>query len=81
MEYFHFFGSRETPSCPTWYLIKGRFPFILRQDKSLGLEAGGRTHTWRQGPRPGGRNPDPRVGTQNLGAGTQNLEAGIRKLE
>ncbi|KAF3600708.1 hypothetical protein F2Q69_00037699 [Brassica cretica] len=74
-------GSRETPSCPSWYLIKGRFPFIIRQDKSLGLEAGGRTHTWRQGPRPGGRNPDPGVGTQNLGAGTRNLEAGIRKLE
>ncbi|KAF2542992.1 hypothetical protein F2Q68_00031390 [Brassica cretica] len=46
------------------YLIKGRFPFSLRQDKSLGLEAG----SWRQ-------HPDPRAGTRNLEAGTRNLEA------
>ncbi|KAF3602098.1 hypothetical protein F2Q69_00036368 [Brassica cretica] len=45
---------RETPSCPSWYLIKGRFSFILRRDKSLGLEAGG-------------RGPDPGVGTQTRG--------------
>ncbi|KAF2554603.1 hypothetical protein F2Q68_00015264 [Brassica cretica] len=56
---------REPPSCPSWYLIKGRFPFILRQDKSIGLEAGGRTQTRRQGPRPGGRNPE--AGTQTWG--------------
>ncbi|KAF3531737.1 hypothetical protein DY000_02040847 [Brassica cretica] len=57
------------------YLIKGRFPFILRQDKSLGLEVGG----WRQGPRPRGRDPDPGVGTRNLEAGTWKPEAGNRK--
>ncbi|KAF3595284.1 hypothetical protein DY000_02021246 [Brassica cretica] len=45
-----FLGSWETHSCPSWYLIKGRFPFILRQDKSFGLEAGGRTQARRQGP-------------------------------
>ncbi|KAF2615445.1 hypothetical protein F2Q70_00012261 [Brassica cretica] len=65
---------RETPSCPSWYLIKGRFPFILRQGKSLGLEAGGRTQTRRQGPRPGGRNPEP--GGKNPEPGGRNPEAG-----
>ncbi|KAF3514581.1 hypothetical protein F2Q69_00007511 [Brassica cretica] len=65
----------ETPSCPSWYLIKGRFPFILRQDKSLGLEAGGRTQTRRQGPRPGGRNPEP--GGKNPEPGGRNPEAGV----
>ncbi|KAF3540826.1 hypothetical protein F2Q69_00024241 [Brassica cretica] len=33
------------------------------------------------GSRPGGRDPDPGVGTRNLGVGTRNLEAGTRKLE
>ncbi|KAF3510430.1 hypothetical protein F2Q69_00007745 [Brassica cretica] len=65
---------RETPSCPSWYLIKGRFPFILRQDKSFALEAGGQTLTRRQGPRPGGRNPKPRG--RNLEAGTRRRELG-----
>ena len=61
MEYFLFFlGSRETPSCPSWYLIKGGFQFTLRQDKSLGLEP-------ETGPRPGGRDPDPEAGTQTRG--------------
>ncbi|KAF3532921.1 hypothetical protein DY000_02040898 [Brassica cretica] len=56
---------RETPSCPSWYLIKGRFSFILRRDKSLGLEAGG-------------RDPDPGVGTQTRGQepGTRRQEPG-----
>ncbi|KAF2597359.1 hypothetical protein F2Q68_00011237 [Brassica cretica] len=58
---------RETPSCPIWYLIKGRFPFVLRHDKSFGLEAGGRTKTRRQGPRPGGRNPEPGGGNPKAG--------------
>ncbi|KAH0898495.1 LOW QUALITY PROTEIN: hypothetical protein HID58_048063 [Brassica napus] len=62
-------GFREIPSCPSWYLIKGRFPFILRQDKSLGLEAGGRTQTRGRGPRPGGGDPDPVAGTQTKGRG------------
>ncbi|KAF3547523.1 hypothetical protein DY000_02008237 [Brassica cretica] len=66
---------RETPSCPSWYLIKGRFSFILRQDKSLGLEAGGRTQTRRQGPRPGGRNPE--LGGKNPEPGGRNPEAGV----
>ena len=52
------------------YLIKGRFPFILRQDKSLGLEAG----SWRQ-------DPDPGAGTWNLEAGNRNREAGTWKPE
>ena len=53
MEYFLFLSDLGSfPLVQAGYLIKGRFPFILRQDKSLGLEAGG----WRQGPRPGGRN-------------------------
>ncbi|KAF2615439.1 hypothetical protein F2Q70_00012269 [Brassica cretica] len=68
-----FLGSRETPSCPSWYLIKGRFPFILRQDKSLGLKARGRTQTRRQGPKPGGRNPEP--GGRNPKPGGRNPEA------
>ncbi|KAF2583063.1 hypothetical protein F2Q68_00005395 [Brassica cretica] len=55
------------------YLIKGRFPFILRHDKSLGLEAGG----WRRGLRPGGRDPNPGAGTRNLEAGTLKPEAGV----
>ncbi|KAF3566632.1 hypothetical protein DY000_02016091 [Brassica cretica] len=41
-------------------LFKRRFPFILRQDKSLGLEAR---------PRPGGGDPDPGAGTQIWGHG------------
>ncbi|KAF3565607.1 hypothetical protein DY000_02015799 [Brassica cretica] len=41
-------------------------------DKSLGLETGG----WRQGPRPGGRDPDLGAGTRNLEAGTWKPEAG-----
>ncbi|KAF3561861.1 hypothetical protein DY000_02015800 [Brassica cretica] len=54
------------------YLIKGRFPFILRQDKSLALDVGG----WRQGTRPGGRDPDLGAGTRDLDAGTWKPEAG-----
>ena len=54
------------------YLIKGRFPFILRPDKSLGLEAGSR----RQDP-----DPDPGAGTWKPEAGTRNLEAGTWKPE
>ena len=50
-----YWNTSSFPLVQAGYLIKGRFPFILRQDKSLGLEAGG----WRQGPRPGGRNPEP----------------------
>ncbi|KAF2537885.1 hypothetical protein F2Q70_00004521 [Brassica cretica] len=61
------------PLVQAGYLIKGRFPFILRHDKSLGLEAG----DWRQGPRPGERNPDPGVGTRNLEAGTWKPEAEV----
>ena len=57
---------KEIPLVQAGYLIKGRFPFILRQDKSLGLEAGG----WRQGPIPGGRDQDPGAGTRNLEAGS-----------
>ena len=57
---------REIPSCPSWYLIKGRFPFILRQYKSLGLVAGGRTQTRGRGPRAEGR---------DLEAGGRNLKA------
>ena len=84
MEYFLFLSDLgRYPLVQTGYLIKGRFPFILRKDKSLGLEAGG----WRQGPRPGGMDPDPRAGTQtrgqgprpwgrNPGPGGRNLEAG-----
>ncbi|KAF2615438.1 hypothetical protein F2Q70_00012268 [Brassica cretica] len=42
-------------------------------DKSLGLEAGGRTQTRRQGTRPRGRNPEP--GGRNPEPGGRNLEA------
>ncbi|KAF2576725.1 hypothetical protein F2Q70_00002777 [Brassica cretica] len=45
---------RETPSRPSWYLIKGRFSFILRQDKSLGLNPEPRGRNLE----PGGRNPE-----------------------
>ncbi|KAF3598516.1 hypothetical protein F2Q69_00036245 [Brassica cretica] len=61
------------PLVQSGYLIKGRFPFIIRQDKSLALEAEG----WRQGPRPGGRDPDPGAGTQDLEAGIWKPEAGV----
>ncbi|KAF3499213.1 hypothetical protein F2Q69_00043364 [Brassica cretica] len=61
------------PLVQAGYLIKGIFPFILRHDKSLGVEAG----DWRQGPRPGERNPDPGVGTRNLDAGTRKPEAEV----
>ncbi|KAF3559574.1 hypothetical protein F2Q69_00012878 [Brassica cretica] len=54
-------------------LSLGRFPFILKHDQSLGLEAGG----WRQGPRFRGRDPDPAAGTRNLEAGTWKPEAGV----
>ena len=71
MEYFLFLSDLGRFSLvQAGYLIKGRFPFILRQDKSLGLEAGG----WRRGPIPEGRD-------QGLGAGTRNLEAGTWKPE
>ena len=76
MEYFLFLSDLgRFPLVQTGYLIKGRFPFILRQDKSLGLEAGGRTQTRRQGPRPGGRNPEP--GGRNPEPGGRNSEAGV----
>ncbi|KAF3547506.1 hypothetical protein DY000_02008184 [Brassica cretica] len=88
LEYFLFLSDLgRYPLVQTGNLIKGRFPFILRQDKSLGLEAGG----WRQGPRLGGRDPDPGAGTQtrgqgprpwgsNPGPGGRNLEAGRWRL-
>ena len=76
-----FLRSREKPSCPSWYLIKGRFPFVLRQDKSLGLEAGGKTQTRGWGPRPEGRDPDPGAGTWKPDGGTRDLEAGTWKPE
>ena len=60
MEYFLFLSD-------LW-----RFSLVLRQDKSLGLEAGG----WRQGPRPGGRDLDPGEGTRDLEARTWKPEAG-----
>ena len=73
MEYFLFLSDlRRFPLVQAGYLIKGRFPFILRQDKSLGLEAGG----WRQGPIPGGRDPDLGAGTRDLEEGTWKPEAG-----
>ncbi|KAF2596307.1 hypothetical protein F2Q68_00010490 [Brassica cretica] len=71
-----FFRSRENPSCPSWYLIKGRFPFILRQDKSLGLEAGCRTQTWGGDPDPGAGTWKPEGGTRDLEEGTWMPEAG-----
>ena len=52
------------------YLINERFPFILRQEKSLGLEDEGRSQTW-------GRDPGPEAGTRTLGAGTWKTEAGV----
>ena len=64
MEYFLFLSDLgRFALVQTGYLIKGRFPFILRQDKSFGLEVGG----CRQGPRPGGRDPNPGEGTQTRG--------------
>ncbi|KAF3588357.1 hypothetical protein F2Q69_00029018 [Brassica cretica] len=43
-----------------------KFPFILRQDKSIGLE-----------PRSWGQDPDPGLGTRNMEAGTWKPEAGV----
>ncbi|KAF2570175.1 hypothetical protein F2Q70_00004153 [Brassica cretica] len=78
-------------------LFKGRFPFILRQDKSLGLEAGGQTQTRGRGPRSGdmdleagGGNPEPGGRAQTRGQepgcrrgepGTWRQELGSRNLE
>ncbi|KAF3552134.1 hypothetical protein DY000_02006819 [Brassica cretica] len=72
LEYFLFLSDlgRFLP-VQAGYLIKGRFSFILKQDKSLGLEAGG----WRQGLRPGGRNPEPR--DRNPESGGRNPEPGV----
>ncbi|KAF2603122.1 hypothetical protein F2Q70_00025815 [Brassica cretica] len=55
------------------YLIKGRLFFILRHDKSLGLEAG----SWRQDPDSGGQEP----GTWRHEPGSWRQEPGSRKLE
>ncbi|KAH0868804.1 hypothetical protein HID58_075826 [Brassica napus] len=46
--------------------------YLSKLDKSLGLEAGG----WRQGPIPGGRDPDLGAGTRDLEEGTWKPEAG-----
>ena len=74
MEYFLFLSDLGRFSLvQAGYLIKGKFSFILRQDNSLCLEAGG----WRQGPRPGGRDPDPGAGTRNLLAGTWKPETRV----
>ena len=72
MEYFLFLSDlgRFLP-VQAGYLIKGRFSFIQKHDKSLGLEAGG----WRQEPRPGGRNPEP--GDRNPEPGGRNPEPGV----
>ncbi|KAF3514160.1 hypothetical protein F2Q69_00006405 [Brassica cretica] len=53
------------------FLINGRFPFIIRHDKSLALEAG----CWRQ-------DPDPGVGTQTWGhePGTWRQEPGRNNM-
>ena len=73
MEYFLFLSDLGRFSLvQAGYLIKGKFSFILRQDNSLCLEAGG----WRQGPRPGGRDPDPGAGTRDLEVGTRKPDAG-----
>ncbi|KAH0893055.1 hypothetical protein HID58_055484, partial [Brassica napus] len=65
LEYFLFFSDL------------GRL--LLVQDKSLGLEAGGRTQTRGRGPRPGGR--DLEAGGRNPGPGSRNPGPGSRNLE
>ena len=69
MEYFLFLSDlRRFPLVQAGYLIKGRFPFILRHDKHS---------TWK--PKAGGRDPDPGEGTQTRGQepGTWKPEAGV----
>ncbi|KAF3581035.1 hypothetical protein DY000_02030968 [Brassica cretica] len=68
-----YWNTSSFPLVQAGYLIKGRFPCILRQDKSLGLKARGR----RQGPRSGERDPDPGAGIRNLEAETWKPEAGV----
>ena len=68
-----YWNTSSFPLVQAGYLIKGRFPCILRQDKSLSLKARG----WRQGPRSVERDSDPGAGTRNLEEGTLKPEAGI----
>ncbi|KAF2532517.1 hypothetical protein F2Q70_00029951 [Brassica cretica] len=61
------------------YLINGRFPFILRQEKSLGLEDGRRSQTRGQGPGTHGQRPGP--GGRDPGLRGGNLDPRGRDLE
>ncbi|KAF3502039.1 hypothetical protein F2Q69_00042345 [Brassica cretica] len=70
-----YWNTSSFPLVQAGYLIKGRFSFIQRQDKSLGLEAGG----CRQGPRLGGWNPEP--GGGNLEAGSWRLRELLRSIK
>ncbi|KAF3595381.1 hypothetical protein DY000_02022234 [Brassica cretica] len=61
------------------YLINGRFPFILRHEKSLGLEDGRRSQTRGQGPGTHGQRPGP--GGRDPGLRGGNLDPRGRDLE
>ncbi|KAF2593351.1 hypothetical protein F2Q70_00043184 [Brassica cretica] len=70
---------KKIPSSLAGYLINGRFPFILRQEKSLGLEDGARSQTRGQGPVTGGRTQT--CGQGDLGPRGRNPDPGGRDLE
>ncbi|KAF3512869.1 hypothetical protein F2Q69_00005800 [Brassica cretica] len=77
-------GRPGPPSlCLETYIYSGgRFPFILRQNKSFSLEAGGRTQTQKKGPRPRGRNPEPGGGNPEAGnSGGYEPRALLKSLE
>ncbi|KAH0880094.1 LOW QUALITY PROTEIN: hypothetical protein HID58_067488, partial [Brassica napus] len=66
------------------YLINGRFPFILRHEKSLGLEDGGREDGGRsqtRGQGPGTQSQGPGPGRRDPGSRGRNPDPGGRDLE
>ena len=85
-------GFRKIPSSLSWLPDKWKISFILSQEKSIGLEDGGRSqirgqgpvtggscHTWGQGP--GTHRQEPGPGGRDLGPRGRNPDPGGRDLE